>query len=84
MPTRATRSRVASNDASRELSRGGLEDILGQVLKQSEGSPGLQSGASGGGGLGDPLGGVLSGGSRDGGGSGMATAAAVLAPMIAG
>lgn len=61
----------------------GLEDILGQVLKQSGGSAGVQSGASGGG-LGDLLGGLM-GGSRGGsGGSGMATAAAVLAPMVAG
>jgi uncharacterized protein YidB (DUF937 family) len=65
----------------------GLEDILGQVLKQQGGTnAGVQSGA-GGGGLGDLLGGLFGGGggaSRGGGGSGMATAAAVLAPIVAG
>jgi uncharacterized protein YidB (DUF937 family) len=61
----------------------GLEDILGQVLKQSGGSAGVQSGA--GGGLGDLLGGLMGGGSQGGsGGSGMGAAAAVLAPMVAG
>ena len=65
----------------------GLEDILGQVLKQSGGTSQAAAGGGGGGGIGDLLGGLMGGGSQGGGGGGgggMAAAAAVLAPMVAG